>query len=251
MQFQKVQEDFTKHIRDPDNQPLPEGIEDRRMGIYRELFFNNVEGFVSTGFPVLKSLYEAPQWQSLVREFFIKHSCTSPYFLHIAQEFLLYLADERGLKEEDPPFLLELAHYEWTELEMATRVEVQPFSYLSTQDVTHRPLYFSELAMFVSYQFPVQHISVDFMPEEPGSEQTYLVVYRANEEDVEFLEINVMTAVLLQGILQEPGVQFDALIQHMHHQFPHFTFEQLEQGALQILTQLAERTILRTNTEHN
>ena len=43
---------FAAHIRDPQNRPAPAGIEDRRMAIYRELFFNNVRDLLGRGFPV-------------------------------------------------------------------------------------------------------------------------------------------------------------------------------------------------------
>ena len=36
MQFQQVQQAFIAHIKDP-QQPVPAGIEERRMAIYREL----------------------------------------------------------------------------------------------------------------------------------------------------------------------------------------------------------------------
>lgn len=90
MSFVETQQAFMAYIRDPDNQPAPSGIESRRLKIYQELFFNNIEGFVSSAFPVLKSLYPATQWLALVRQFFVKHHCKSPYFLEISQEFLLF-----------------------------------------------------------------------------------------------------------------------------------------------------------------
>ena len=40
--FQEQQYAFAAHIRDPQNVPAPEGIEDRRMAIYRELFFQHL-----------------------------------------------------------------------------------------------------------------------------------------------------------------------------------------------------------------
>jgi len=40
--FQDKQYAFAAHLRDPDNVPAPEGIEERRMAVYRELFFNNL-----------------------------------------------------------------------------------------------------------------------------------------------------------------------------------------------------------------
>ena len=37
---------FAAHIRDPENQAGPAGVEDRRMDIYRQLFFNNISIFI-------------------------------------------------------------------------------------------------------------------------------------------------------------------------------------------------------------
>ncbi|HPO24365.1 MAG TPA: putative DNA-binding domain-containing protein, partial [Arenimonas sp.] len=38
---------LAKHIRDPEANLPPPDIEDRRLAIYRELFFNNVEGLLA------------------------------------------------------------------------------------------------------------------------------------------------------------------------------------------------------------
>ena len=109
-EFKKHQYAFTAHLRDPEQNPAPEGIEDRRIGIYRTLLYNNVEGFIANGFPVLRSIYSDDDWHHMVRDFFAHHQSTSPYFLEISQEFLDYLQSERQPHAEDPPGLLELAH---------------------------------------------------------------------------------------------------------------------------------------------
>ena len=44
--FKDIQNVFTQHMRDPDNNPAPEGIEDRRIGVYRELVYNNIQNFI-------------------------------------------------------------------------------------------------------------------------------------------------------------------------------------------------------------
>ena len=56
--FQALQYRFAAHLRDPEHQPAPEGLEDRRLKIYRELFYNNVEDFLQTAFPVLRRITE-------------------------------------------------------------------------------------------------------------------------------------------------------------------------------------------------
>ena len=54
--FIETQYQFAATIRDPENKPAPDNIEPRRMTIYRELFYNNIEGFIANGFPVLRQI---------------------------------------------------------------------------------------------------------------------------------------------------------------------------------------------------
>ena len=60
--FQHVQRELTQFIRNPDASSGLLGIEGRRLDIYRDLFFNNINGFLSNGFPVCRSLYSDSDW---------------------------------------------------------------------------------------------------------------------------------------------------------------------------------------------
>ena len=86
-----IQRAFAAHIREPDLHAAPAGIEDRRMKIYRELFYNNIEGFISSAFPVLRKLYSDTDWHAMVRDFVHRHQSQTPYFLVISEEVLAYL----------------------------------------------------------------------------------------------------------------------------------------------------------------
>ena len=112
MTLEQVTRQLTSYIRDPESVGLPEGFEARRLNIYRDLFYKNIEGFISSGFPVLRSLFEDDVWRDIVRDFMIQHRCHAPYFLEISQEFLLYLQNSRVRRAEDPAFMQKLAHYE-------------------------------------------------------------------------------------------------------------------------------------------
>ena len=48
MSFIEVQQAFMAHIRNPEHNAKPEDVSERRIKIYNELFFNNIEGFVLT-----------------------------------------------------------------------------------------------------------------------------------------------------------------------------------------------------------
>ena len=89
--LQATQRDFAAHMRGPDVNAAPTAIEDRRLAIYRNLVFNNIESFLSSGFPILKSIANAEKWSQMVRDFIYRHECQTPYFLKISEEFIKYL----------------------------------------------------------------------------------------------------------------------------------------------------------------
>jgi hypothetical protein len=204
--FQQQQLEFASHIRDPDTHQPPNQIEPRRMAIYRELMFNNVQGMLSSAYPVLCSLYSEQTWRQEIRRFFAEHRCETPYFHRIAMEFLEWLRDERGSAPEDPPFLLELAHYEWLEMELlfsdADRQhrECDP----NGQLLTGHPC-LSPLARVLAYRFPVHRISATFRPESPAEAPTLLLVYRDRLDEIHFAELNPMTFRLLQLLESQEG----------------------------------------------
>jgi hypothetical protein len=58
----------------------------------------------------------------------------------------------------------------------------------------------SELAWAFAYQYPVHRIDADFQPQQAGDAPTYLAVYRDGNDKVGFLELNPVTAGLLDAI---------------------------------------------------
>ncbi|MFC6980651.1 DNA-binding domain-containing protein [Microbulbifer taiwanensis] len=198
MRFQRLQQAFAAHLRAPDQCEPPPHIEDRRMGIYRDLIYNNIESFIAGGFPVLRSLYSDERWHRLVRDFVGRHVSRSPYFLQISEEFLAYLQNERGLVAGDPPFLLELAHYEWVELALDVHEAEFPAGLETEGDPLAQIPVVSPLVWSLSYRYPVHRIGPAFQPQEPPQTPTFLLVYRDRDYEVGFMEINAVTARLLQ-----------------------------------------------------
>lgn len=234
------QQAFAAHIRDPENQPAPEGIEDRRMGVYRELFFNNVAGFISTGFPVLKQLYTEEAWEHMARDFFVRHRCHTPLFLEISREFLDYLQNEREPQPEDPPFLLELAHYEWVELALSVDdTEVPHYQIDPEGDLLDACPVISPLAWPLSYTYPVHQIAPDFQPE-TSEGLTYLVVYRNASDEVGFMELNPVTAHLLQLIGEQPDATGRQIMQQIANELNHPNPEIVLQGGLEAMQTLQQ-----------
>lgn len=198
---QALQYQFAAHLRDPQQNPAPSGIEERRLNIYRELFFNNIEGFLSTNFPVIRTLYNDLEWNLLTRAFYREHQCHTPLFPEIPREFMRYLETRQQRNELDPPFLLELAHYEWAELALSLDEN-------DIANIPHNPLgdpikeipVVSLLAWRLGYHFPVHRIRPDYQPDAPPEHPTLLLLIRNREDQVSFLEIDQLTFVLLERL---------------------------------------------------
>lgn len=187
---------MARYLRDPGGQPAPEGVEPRRLKIYEDLIYNNIEGFISSGFPVLRSLYSDADWHCMVRLFIDQHRCHTPYFLEISQEFLSYLNGVHEQRDCDPVFMAELAHYEWVELGLDISLQELPPAAAYTDLLSAVPR-LSNLAWSLTYQFPVHRVGARFRPAE-AAEPTFLVVYRNREDKVLFMEINSGIARLLE-----------------------------------------------------
>lgn len=205
LEFQKLQTQLTGYLRDPEHVAAPGGIEERRLKIYRELFYNNIEGALSNAFPVLRELTDERCWHAMVRDFFARHRNADPIFSGLPEEFLRYLENERGVVAGDAPFLQELAHYEWVELALSIAEEELASSLIDPDgDLLEGVPQLSPLAWTLAYDYPVHRIAPDFQPTTPSETPTLLMVWRNRADEVKFMEINAITARLLALIEAKP-----------------------------------------------
>jgi hypothetical protein len=223
-----LQRRFAAHLRDPSSAPPPEGIEDRRLQVYRDLFINNVSGLLAGTFPVLHAILGPERWGRLARDFYRDHRCHTPLFLEVSREFLDYLAEERPAVADDPPFLHELAHYEWVELALA--VDEQQLADVSADPQGHLlrgvPV-LSPLAWPLAYRYPVHRISMDWQPADPPAEPSFYVARRDRDEQVGFIHVNAVTLRLVERLQQDPELTGAEHLEALAREVP-----QLDRGAV-------------------
>lgn len=199
-----LQARFASHIRDPEHIEAPADVEDRRMEIYRGLFFRNLSSFLARSFPVLRSLFDEDTWNRRVRHFYIEHRCHTPLFPEIPCEFLQYLQE---LDEPlQPPFLLELAHYEWVEI--ALDLDEQEIDQVPAEpegDLLQGVPVVSPLAWPLAYRYPVHRIRPDFQPDEPPQQPTHLLVYRDRGDKVRFMRLNAVSDLVVRQLKEDSG----------------------------------------------
>lgn len=202
--FQSFQMAFGRHLRDPRGSPRPAGVPERTAGLYRELVYNNLEGFLLACFPVSHALL-GRRWPRLVRGFLRDCRCRTPYFREIPAEFLAWLmaGEPPGPL---PSWLVELAHYEWAELAVDV-MDVEVPTTPPPADPAAARLRLNPTLLNLAYRWPVHRIGPGYRPRKPR--ETRLLVYRDGLDDVRFMEVTPATAALLAH-LTAPGQSGEA-----------------------------------------
>lgn len=237
-EFQAFQYAFARHIRDPKAHPRPAGVTAQRMKVYNELLYNNLESFLLACFPVLRQLLGPRKWSKLVRDFFAEHRCHTPFFRQIPDEFIQYVQSERGLRASDPPFMLELAHYEWIELVLSVSNKETPLDQIDPDgDLAEAHPALNPVLALLQYHYPVQHIGPNFKPRTPPPQPTYLLVFRDAQFKVEFIELNPVSARLV-SLLQSSQLGGAVLLKKIAEELNHPDPVVVMQGGLDILRAL-------------
>ncbi|RZL10426.1 MAG: DUF2063 domain-containing protein [Rubrivivax sp.] len=186
-----------RHVRDPRRAVAPEGVSRRRLAVYDELVFNNLQGLLEPCFPVIRSVL-GRRWTRLVRQFCREARCHTPLFREVPGEFLQWLLNADTCVSL-PPWARELAHYEWAELAVDTMaVEVTPSE--GALDLPPAHLLASAVRVNPSllnlhYQWPVQRIGPAHRPRKPQA--TSVLIYRDRHDEVRFMAVEPASARLL------------------------------------------------------
>lgn len=242
--FISKQLQFTANIREPRRFPMPSDVDVKRMSLYQDLIFLNINQSLSQAFPILKSMFTIEDWEAFIRDFLATHKAKRPTHHEIPEEFLHYLSYVRQ-ELNDPPWLYELAHYEWVELSLdlspMTLAEV-PHDY--NGNLLNEIPVVSPLAWLQIYRYPVHQIKSGVDVEKPQT-PTYLVVYRTWRDKVKFMHINDYTHTLLHLLHQDNNTltgreALDQLITLSKHPNPAMVI----QGGGLLLEDLRERHII-------
>ena len=240
--FQVTQRAFCAHMRDPDINAAPAAIEDRRLAIYRNLVFNNIESFLGSAFPILKSIINGEKWSQMVRDFISLHECQTPYFLKISEEFIKYLELN---SEQYPSFMLELAHYEWVELALDVSQQDIPSHPPHEAHVLDDMALISPLAWRLSYRYPVHKMGPGYVEQELKDTDplTFLIVYRNRDLKVGFIESNAVTFRLLD-IIESDALSGRAAILKLAKEIQHSDLNSLLAFGAEVLYSLANKEVI-------
>ena len=224
----------------------PADIEDQRMEVYRNSIYLNIERMVSNFFPVLKKVLAETQWRSMVRDYFVQHrSHVPPYLPKLGQEFVHYLEHERDLSR-DPSFILELAYYEWSSFALSIDVREIEWDGIDTTEnnlLIGVPV-LNPLILTMNCRYPVHQIGPEYIPDKVPEQPTYIVVYRDRNYKIGFMELNPVSARLLELIQKNQDIPARQLLEGIATELQHPDVEVVIKGGQEIMQRLQAKDVI-------
>lgn len=102
----------------------------------------------------------------------------------------------------------------------------------------------SPLAWLLTYAWPVHQIQPEFLPEKPADQPVCLIVYRDSDDNVQFTEVNLVTAKLLQQLelnIESSGAE---ILKSIAAELGYDEPEPILNSGLEILEGLKEKGII-------
>lgn len=231
---------MAQHVRDPDAHAGPPGIEARRLKIYSDLVYNNLDGLLSGGFPVIRKTLGDAGWQALLRGFLARHHSRTPLFTELGRELIAHIEAE---PEPRRPWLAELAHYEWAELGLQLSDAALPPHDPHGDLLDGAPL-LSPLAWPLAYRWPVNRIGPDFQPVESPAEPTLVLLRREPDGRIHFSALSPLLFRLLELVGANDGRNGRALLLQLADEAGQADYDAFLAEAAPMLQRLRDEGVL-------
>ncbi len=211
---------FASYLRNPKkNQPKVDFLPER-VDVYARLIINKISGNLKRCYPLTRDFLGLDRWRDLIRRFIDQHTCETPLYREIPDEFLAFLLADGA--PELPAFVIDMAHYEWIELTLETahpETISEPDAY-QPELIEQRPVFNPTLAL-LNYRYPVHTLSrthpdwSDWLAgkSQPQAQPTLLAGLRGHDERLHFIELNPASQRFLEIMTQSDMTAIQALNQ--------------------------------------
>ena len=242
--FIRCQHEFTRHLRDPGRFPAPAGLPAARLAVYSNAVYLNIERFMRDNFPRVREVFDEGDWHALVRDYIVRHRSDTALFAELLDEFLAYLDDERN-NPDDPPYLRELAHFDWLENAVAIDpIRLDEIAAVADGDLLHDRLVINPVHQLVRYAWPVHAMGPAFRPDSAPARATQLLAFRNRAGDFGVLDLNDV-AMRLFSDLSTPGTPPAAtVLARLADELRHPDPAVVERGGLQLLERWQAREVI-------
>ncbi len=246
--FRQVQRRFSAHLRDPANQPPPEGLDPARLAIYRDAVFANIEALLADNFPLLRRYFDEAAWHALVREFMLQHRSREMRFVRYPLQFIDWLGQGPACTVA-LPFLGQLADFEWRETDVCGDPMAIPETGFEPQgDMLAGAPVVNPVHRVVRYDWAVHLLGEgpgeDDAAEAPQARACTLIVFRNPAQRFDCVELNPVTARLFELIAENAQASGREHLTRIAWELKHPDADAVIAGGLEILERMRARGLV-------
>lgn len=197
----------------------------RGLKLYASLIEMGRMDLMSSIYPCIKQLL-GKKFRDLVLAYYETMPPTHYNLNQSAKDFARYIADHEEKLIERHPFIVELAEFEWVELEvmeLRTNKELRAAEQNnggsdSAEDFAGASPRLAEVTYLRAYKYPVMSISralldSEKLPRRVKKEATWMAIYRDMEtHNCRFYELSEISFELLRAIQNNKGITYGDLI---------------------------------------
>lgn len=170
--------------------------------IYRDLIFSSIQGALQNNYPLTYALLEGEKWEELTDDFFAEHPCGDPQFWKMPKGLVEYVKESGWGEKRQIPFLADLVHFEWLEMEMYMMEDRPSPPFLRKGDVLEDALILNPEHRFETYDYPVfSQLSWDASWKKG---EYHLFCYRHPDTlDVHFFSLSSFFSHVIQALVDQ------------------------------------------------
>lgn len=175
-----------------------------RLRHYRRLVYNVTYGILAQAYPITHNLLSNESWKKMVDSFVANHPCVDPQVWKMPSELIDYVSKEGYQTFDAPEFLVDLLKFEWLEIAIYSMKDVEIPAFSKIEDWLNDSLCFNPHYQILELQYPVHQLNK--LKPETHKGQYYILSFRDNEGKVRFISLQAIQAVLIDTLIQNPGI---------------------------------------------
>ncbi|MCH2223157.1 MAG: putative DNA-binding domain-containing protein [Crocinitomicaceae bacterium] len=171
--------------------------------VYQKMVRDNIQDNLINVYPILSHLLGVKNWNNLVDNFIEKHSCQSLVFWQFPGELYDYLVTGELALKKEYPFILDLALYEWSIVDLYFRKDHPAISSAFDGTLKTTPVFSKEFEIF-HFNYPVFDKNWKNITNKGNY---FLMIYRNQTSfEVELQQLSPLLFTILSN-LQNPDIQ--------------------------------------------
>ncbi len=174
------------------------GTRQEGLDQYRRLIRNNIHNAMEQAFPIAYTVLSEAQWNTLIDDFHAHHPAATPQVWKLPLEFYLFVKANNYVDKFSLPFLNDLLHFEWIEIEVHTMEDQLPApSHQKGNPLSDQIVVYPEYRM-IRLKYPVHLYAAEEALHHPGD--YFLLTFRTRDFDVKFVDLPPLHAFYFEQI---------------------------------------------------